>query len=109
MHERGLSLTITSNDKELVVVGDLMSDNIGESSNDLLLGRKVGALLELKIADSTRQGEVAIDTTKVDEATGSADASFLACNTSVQSHVFPITTYLHSEAYDRMTKALPFL
>lgn len=86
-----------------------MSDNIGECGNDLLLGRKVGALLELKIANGTRQGKVAIDTTKVDEATGSADAGFLACNASVQSHVFLVTTYLHSVAYDRMTKASPFL
>lgn len=51
--------------------------HIGERSDDLLLRGKLGALLELKIANGTRKREVAIDTSKVDESSGSCDAVFL--------------------------------
>ena len=44
------------------------------SSHYLLFGRKVGALLELKIAYCARQGQVAVDTAKVDKATCGLDA-----------------------------------
>lgn len=55
-----------------------MDSHIGISGNDLLLRRQVGALLELEIADGTGKGEVAVDTTKVDEAAGGANSCLLA-------------------------------
>lgn len=55
-----------------------MNGDVGEGGNDLLLGREVGALLELKVTDGTAQSEVAVDTAKVDEATSSTDASLFA-------------------------------
>jgi hypothetical protein len=44
-------LTIAGDDQELVVLVDVMYLNVRESSDYLLLGRKIGALLELEVAD----------------------------------------------------------
>lgn len=55
-----------------------MDGDIGERSNDLLLRRKIGTLLELKVANSSAQRKVAVHSAEVDEATGGADASLLA-------------------------------
>ena len=52
--------------------------NVGERSDYLLLRRKIGALLELEIADCARQSKVAIHTTKINEATGSLNTSLLS-------------------------------
>jgi hypothetical protein len=71
------SLTVTSKHNKLVIVRQVVNSDIGVGSNDLLLRREVGALLELKVTDGTRQGEVAVDTTKVDEATSGANSSLL--------------------------------
>jgi hypothetical protein len=46
-------LTITGNDKELVILVDVVYLDVGEGSDDLLLGREVGALLELEVAYRT--------------------------------------------------------
>lgn len=70
--------TVTSNDQELVVVTELVDGDIGESGNNLLLWWKVCALLELKVANGTAQGEVAIDSAKVDEAASRTDACLFA-------------------------------
>ena len=55
-----------------------MDGHVGERSDDLLLRREVFALLELKVTNSSAEREVAVHTTKVDEATCSANASLLA-------------------------------
>jgi len=49
-------------------------DHIRECSNNLLLGSEVGTLLELEVADGTRQGQVAVDSAEIDEPTGSTDS-----------------------------------
>ena len=70
--------TIAGNDQELVILAHLVDGHIGERSDDLLLRWEVCALLELKVADSSAKGKVAVNSAKVDEATGGADASLLA-------------------------------
>lgn len=75
----GIIRTIASNDEELILLGDVVLLDVGEGGDDLVLGRKVGALLELKVTDGARQGKVAIDAAKVDEATGSGDAVLFGC------------------------------
>lgn len=53
--------------------------HVGVCGDDLLLGSELCALLELEVADSSGQGKVAVDTTKVDETTGSSNPCLLAC------------------------------
>lgn len=67
-------LTVTCEHNKLVIIRKVVDGHIGEGGDDLLLRRQVGALLELEIANSTGQGEVAVHTAKVDEATGCADS-----------------------------------
>jgi hypothetical protein len=55
-----------------------VNGHVGESSDYLLLRREVCALLELKVSDSSAKGKVAVNSAKVDEATGCADAGLLA-------------------------------
>lgn len=55
-----------------------MHGHVGVCSDNLLLGRQLGALLEFEITNGPRQGQVAIDTAKVNEAASGADTSFLA-------------------------------
>jgi hypothetical protein len=69
--------TIASNYQELVVLSHLVNSHIGERSDDLLLRREVCALLELEVTNSSAERKVAVHTTKVDEATCSANASLL--------------------------------
>lgn len=45
--------TVTCNNEELVVGSDVVDNDIGEGGNDLLLRRKVGALLEFEIANGS--------------------------------------------------------
>lgn len=52
--------------------------DIGVGCDNLVLWGKVGTLLELEVANGTGQGEVAVDTTKVDEATSGSDTVLLA-------------------------------
>ena len=72
-------LTITSHNQELVVRVDFMYLDVGISSHYLLLRGKVGALLELEIAYCARQGQVTVDTAKVDKATCGLDACLFGC------------------------------
>lgn len=46
-------LTVACQDKELVIITEIVDGDVGESSNNLLLGWEVGALLELKVSNST--------------------------------------------------------
>lgn len=48
--------------------------HVGISSDYLLFRRQIGALLELEIAYCARQGQVTVDTAKVDKATCGLDA-----------------------------------
>jgi hypothetical protein len=50
-----------------------MLGDVGVCGNDLLFWRKFCRLLELEIANGSREREVSIDTTKVDESTSSSD------------------------------------
>jgi len=79
-------LTVASNDKELVVVVDVVDLDVGEGSHYLLLRGKIRALLELEVANGTRQCEVAVDAPEIDESTGSLDTSLLGCVMLEQSH-----------------------
>lgn len=56
-----------------------MSCNVGISSDDLLLGAQIGALLEFEITKGARERKVAVDSAVVDEAARSAYSCFLAC------------------------------
>jgi hypothetical protein len=51
--------------------------NVRVCGDNLLLRGELGALLELKIANGTRQGKVAIDTAKVNESSCSCDTVLL--------------------------------
>ena len=55
-----------------------MDGHVGESSDDLLLRWEVRALLELKVANSSAEGKVAVNSAKVDEAASCADAGLFA-------------------------------
>lgn len=70
--------TITGDDKEFIVTGQLVNGHIGESSDNLLLGGKLGALLEFEVTDGSGEGKVAVNTTKVDEAAGGTNTGFFA-------------------------------
>lgn len=72
------SHTVTSNDEELIVFAYFVLRHVGECGDNLLFWRKIGALLELKVANSSAECKVAIHTTKVDETTGSTNARLLA-------------------------------
>jgi hypothetical protein len=70
-------LTITCDHQELVILVDVVYLDVRERGDYLLLGRKVGALLELEVTYRTREGKVAIDAAKIDETTSCLDARFL--------------------------------
>lgn len=72
--------TVTGNYKEFIVISKFVHRHVGVRSHDLLLGRQLGALFEFKVTNGAGQSEVPVDTAKVDEATGGADTSFLACD-----------------------------
>ena len=64
--------TIASNDKELVIIGDVVGYDVGVCSDNLLFWRKLCALFELKVTNGTRQSKVAIDSAKIYEASSCA-------------------------------------
>lgn len=51
--------------------------NVRECSDDLALRRQLCALLEFEVTNGTRQRKVAIDSTKIYEASGGLDSCFL--------------------------------
>lgn len=83
--------TITSNNQELVVVAELMHDDVRISSYYLLLWCELRTLFEFKVANGAREGEVAIDPTKVDETAGRDNSGLFTCrgstiHVSIQLH-----------------------
>jgi hypothetical protein len=75
-----VELTIACNHEKLVVFVDVVYLDVRERRDYLLLGRKIGALLEFKVTYRTRQSKVAVDTAKVDEATRSLNTRLLGCS-----------------------------
>jgi hypothetical protein len=55
-----------------------MDGYIWISGNNLLLRRQLRALLELEVTNRAGQGQIAIDTPKVDKSSRSTYTSFLA-------------------------------
>ena len=74
---QGPDHTVTGKDKELIVVGELMNLDIGEGGDDLSLRCEFSTLLEFEVSDGAREGEVAVDPTKVDEAASRRDTGLL--------------------------------
>ena len=70
--------TVTCNDEELIVVAEFVDCDIRESSHNLLLRRKIGALLELEVTNGATERKVAIDSAEVDEAASCAYSCLLA-------------------------------
>lgn len=70
--------TITGNDEEFIILGQIVHGHIGECSDNLLLGSQLGALLELEVTNGSREGKVAVDTAKVDKAAGGTDTGLFA-------------------------------
>ncbi len=54
-----------------------MDSHVWVRSDDLLLWGQLGALLELKIPNGSRQGKIAIDTPKVNKTPSSRNSSLL--------------------------------
>lgn len=73
------ALTVAGDNQKLIIIAQLVHDNVGVGSNNLLLGRKFSALLELKVTNGTREGEVAVDTAEINKTASSSDACFLSC------------------------------
>jgi hypothetical protein len=71
------ALTITSDYQELIIVTDIMNHHIRICCNYLLFRSEVGALLEFEVANSTREGEIAVYSAKVDKSTSSYYPCFL--------------------------------
>ena len=81
--------TITSEHKKLVIVADVVDNNVGIGSHNLLLGSKFSALLKLEVTDGARQSQVAVDTAKVDKPAGSSYPGLLAYWEKKKSKVSP--------------------
>lgn len=69
--------TITSNDDEFIVVGELVHSHVREGCDNLLLRRKICTLLELEVTNGSRESEVSVNTAKVDESTSRSDTRLL--------------------------------
>jgi hypothetical protein len=70
--------TIASNHQELVVLCNLVCGDVGVCGDYLLFGGQLGALFEFKIANSPGEGEVAVNTPKINKAAGSTYTRLLA-------------------------------
>lgn len=109
---QGALLTVTGDHQELIVVRQVVYVHVGVCGDDLLLGSELCALLELEIADSSGQGEVAVDTTEVDETAGGGDSRLLAytkqTGVSKQDVLSELSnsTHLRFGACGRRTEAL---
>lgn len=71
--------TIACYNKKFVIFGNIVNRNVRESSDNLLLGWKVGAFLELKVTDGAGKRKVAVDTAKVDETASGAYPRLFPC------------------------------
>jgi hypothetical protein len=65
--------TVASYDDKLVVLGELMLGDVRVCGDYLLLGGKLGRLLELEVANGARQRQISVDTSEVDEASRGRD------------------------------------
>lgn len=74
---QGSRLTIACDYQKFIIVGKFVDNDVGICSNDLLLGSKLCALLEFKIANGSREGQVAVDTSEIDETAGSGNSCLL--------------------------------
>lgn len=72
-------LTIASNHQKFVIVGDIVDSNIWVSSDDLLLWCKLSTFLELEVANSSRQSQIAINAPEINKPSSRRNPSFLAC------------------------------
>jgi hypothetical protein len=97
--------TIASNNEELIVLVDVVYLDVGERGDYLLLGRKVGTLLEFEVAYRTRQGEVAVHAAEIDEATCGLDTSFLGFALSAEATDIEQSSHLHSGVCGQTTTA----
>ena len=70
--------TIARNNDELIVAGNFMSDYVRKSGDNLLFGREVCTLLELKVPQGTGKRKVAVHTAKVDKSASCTYSGFLA-------------------------------
>lgn len=95
--------TVACNDEELVVFAKFVLRHVGERSDNLLLRGKIGALLELEIANGSAEGKVAIHATKVNESTRSADACLLALILRLVVKRERLRTALYAEDGSRVT------
>ena len=70
--------TVTGKDKELIVVGQVVYHNVWVCRDDLLLWRKVGALLELKVTNGSGKRQVAVHSAEIDKTAGRCDSCLFA-------------------------------
>lgn len=66
--------TVTRNHQEFIIFGQVVHDDVWIGGNNLLLRGELCALFEFEVANGPGKGEVAIDTSKVDEAAGGSDS-----------------------------------
>ena len=96
-------LTVTSENEELIVLADIVYFDIRIGGHYLLLWWQFSALLELEISDRSRQGEVAVDTTKVHETSCGLNTCLFGCSLSARSCTVTRIAYPHSVVCGRMT------
>lgn len=72
------TLTVAGKDKKLIVVGEVVYHDVWVCRHDLLLWRKVGALLELKVTNGSGKRQVAVHSAEVDKAAGRCDSCLFA-------------------------------
>ena len=70
--------TIACNNQKFIVIAKFVDGHVGVCGHNLLLWGQFGTPLEFEVTKGPRQGQVAVDTAKVDETTCGADTSFLA-------------------------------
>lgn len=102
----GRGLTVTCNHEKLIVTRNQVGDYVREGRHNLLLRLEVYTLLELKVPNRTRQGEVAVDATEIDEAPCGGNSGLFACYSSAESiDMHGAETRLHFGACDRTRAA----
>jgi hypothetical protein len=102
-------LTVACNHEKLIVLVDVVYLDVWEGSDYLLLGWEIGALLELKITNGTRQSEVTIDTSKINEAACRLDTRLLGYELLAQKKHRLGTTHPRFAACGQTRGALPCL
>jgi hypothetical protein len=85
---RGM-FTVTGKDKELIVVGQVVYHNVWVCRDDLLLWRKVGALLELKVTNGSGKRQVAVHSAEIDKAAGRCDSCLFAYGSALATSTWP--------------------